>query len=452
MNNLKPQHLIILSFLFVIFIGSLLLKLPFATTNKNISYINALFTATSATIVTGLNVLDTGNDFTFFGQLIILILIQIGGLGFMTILIFLSLLLNQKFTIKQKLIIQESITQYQQKNLKQLLKEIIFIVLFFEIIGALILYFRFRNFYHLKNALWQAIFHSISAFCNAGFSLFASSLINFSSDFYVIITIALLIVFGGLGFIVLYEIKDIIFLKKKIRKNISLFSFHSKIILVTTFALIFSSAILIYFFENNNSFLNFPENKKILISLFHSITPRTAGFNAIDMQHLSLPTLFITMILMFIGGSPCSTAGGIKTSSFFILINYFIILLKGQNKIMIFKRTISDELIKRTLAVFFISLLVIIIAILFLFIIDAQYEHIKYNQNNFLNLLFEAISAFGTVGLSLGITSKLVVFEKIIIICLMLIGRIGPLMIALSIFTAKENLKYEYAEEKILIG
>lgn len=449
--NLKPHQIILISFVSVIFIGSLLLYLPFCNTSK-LSYIDAVFTATSATCVTGLIVKDTPNQFTFLGEFVILVLIQLGGLGLMTFSIFFSLMLRKKLSIKDRLVLKESLTQYPVENFSQILRNIIMMVLCFEIIGALFLFLRFKFHYNFDNSLWIAVFHSVSAFCNAGFSLFSNSLNNFYNDGWIIIPVMLLIIIGGIGFIVIYEIKNLI-LKRKFYRNKPNLSFHSKAVLYTTFILILTGFILLFVFEYNSILKNKSFIDKAAITLFQAVTPRTAGFNTIDINTLTVPSIVIIILLMFVGGSSGSTAGGIKTTTIFVIFNYLRCTLKGHYQTFVFKKNIPRSITKKAVTILILSSSIVIAGIVMLTITeDINISLMKNIKSTFLEIVFEAVSAFGTVGLSLGITPMLARWSKVIIILLMFIGRLGPLLIVLSIFEKEEELKYEFPDENILIG
>lgn len=450
--KLNAQQIIFISFVSVIFCGSFLLNFGFSQ-NEKTDYVDSLFTATSATCVTGLTSVDISTNYNFFGQLIILILIQVGGLGFMTFSIFFTMIVRKKLSIKDKLILQESFIQYPVENFRQVLKNVVQSVFIIEFIGMLILFFRFKLHYHYKNALWLSIFHSVSAFCNAGLSLFTTNLINYNNDGWIVLTIGSLIVIGGIGFLVIYEFKNIM-LSKKIYKNKINFSFHTKSVILVTFILIFVGTLLLFIFENSNPYLISKKwSEKFYIALFQAITPRTAGFNTIDLNYFTLPSIILIMILMFIGGSPGSTAGGIKTTTAFVLFNYLRCTLQGLPKIFVFKRTISFSVITQSVLILILAFLIVIAGIIMISISEnSNIPLIKKLNSPFLSIIFEVISAFGTVGLSLGITPLLNSFSKIILILLMLIGRLGTLLAVLSIIEKETKINFEYPEDRILIG
>lgn len=440
---LKPAQVMVLSFAVVIFIGALILMMPISSqTREATSFINAIFTATSAVCVTGLAVVDTGTYWSVFGKTVIMILIQIGGLGFMTMATTIAILLGKKIGLKNRLVMQETLGQFSIAGVIRLTKYVFIATISIEFIGALLLSTRFIPLFGWKNGIYYSIFHAVSAFCNAGFDLMGNyaSLTAFATDPVVSLTIMSLIVIGGLGFVVLAELSTF----KAFRK----LSLHTKIVLITTGSLILGGFILIFALEYNNpgTIGNFTLGEKIVASLFHSITPRTAGFNTLDLNALSMPSRFITMILMFIGGSPGSTAGGLKTTTFAIMLLSIVAMFKGSEEINFAHRRISRETVSRSLGIVFISTIWIVSMSLLLII---------FEPNRSLEaIMFESISAFGTVGLSLGITPSLSIMGKVILAVMMFFGRIGPLTIVYALSnrssaSARDLLRYP--EGKIMV-
>ncbi len=422
----------------VITIGTILLSLPAASsTGRSIGFINALFTATSATCVTGLIVLDTGKDFSSLGQLIILILFQSGGLGIMTMSTMFAFLIGKKISLRQRLIIQESLNQFSIGGLVRLAKYILIFTAVIEVVGATILFFCWQKIYSPLQALYLAIFHSISAFCNSGFSLFSDSIMRYKGDLIINLTFITLIILGGIGFLVLLELFQY-------GKNGTL-SLHAKLALKISLMLILSGFIIIFLVESNNPStlgkLNFPE--KIYGSIFQSVTARTAGFNTIHIGSMQNATLFLIIILMFIGASPSSTGGGVKTTTFGLFILYTWSSLTGKEGIHLFKRRVSPDIIPKALTVITLSLVLVITMTILLSYVEGE---------NFIKILFEVVSAFGTVGLSTGITPSLSIAGKIIIIITMFTGRIGPLGLVLSLIQKREPEIIKYPEEKIMVG
>ena len=448
-KKLTPVQLVVLSFMTVIITGAILLMLPFSSTsNKFTDPITAIFTATSATCVTGLVVVDTGTHWSLFGQIVILLLIQIGGLGYMTISTFFLIFSNRRITLRQRFMLKEGLNVYKLTGIISFARTIFFTVLFFEGLGAFALSLRFlRNFAPIKSA-WMGIFHSISAFCNSGFDITSGfkSFTGYVNDLTLNLTIMTLIIFGGIGFYVIWEILNKI--KDRFtsgeRKKLSL---HSKLALRITAMLIITGAIVIFLIEWNNpgTMASLPLRGKILSSFFHSITPRTAGFNTLNTGMMNPATLLFTIFLMFIGGSPGGTAGGIKTTTFAVVIFLLFSAFKEKTPITSNGRTIKLSIVRR--AVFIMGFAIFIILVSTFSILIAQGQ-----KFSLLQVLFEVTSAFGTVGLTTGITRELSSFSRIVIIATMFIGRIGPLSFILSFATRKEKIHPEYPEEEVAVG
>ena len=442
----NPPIFVLYSFMLAIFIGTLLLLLPRATVEgEHTSLLDALFTSTSATCVTGLIVKNTGTHFTLLGKSIILLLIQIGGLGIMTVSSAFAMILGQKLTASSENLIQNVVGESNKVDMLSLLKNIILVTIIFEIIGALLLYSTFKkltiNGELLSNfeVIYYSIFHSISAFCNAGFSLFEDSFIGFKSNFNINFVITFLIIFGGIGFPVLVDIKRN-FMEKF---RFSRFSLHTKIVLCGTTFLLILGFVSYFISEYNCTMKNFSLIDRIYSSYFQSVTTRTAGFNTIDTSALSKPSVFTSVLFMFIGASPGSTGGGIKTTAFVILVVAVIAMLRGSRDVNIFKRKVSESIINKVMVLITISLTLLSVMIFLLLLI----EPFPFEQT-----VFEAFSAFGTVGLSMGITPFLSSLGKVIIIILMYFGRVGPLTLIFAISEMKAKTSYLFTEEKISIG
>ncbi|NOZ61398.1 MAG: hypothetical protein GXO74_06925 [Calditrichaeota bacterium] len=451
-KNLKfwaSSRILIASFLIIILIGTALLSLPQAVHGQRLSLADALFTATSATCVTGLIVVDTGAKFTHFGQLVILIMIQLGGLGIMTFSTFFVFLLVGKFTFSERTIIQETMTQSPFKNIASLLKTIFFFTAFIEIVGGILLAFRFLPTMGLHKSLYFGIFHSISAFCNAGFSLFSDSFIHYRSDISVNLILITLIVLGGLGFVVLHEIRHFIFQRRKDKAR--KLSFHSRVVISISAVLIIAGTVIFFLLEWGNAIEKMPLAGKFFVSLFQSITCRTAGFNTVDISILSNSTLFFMIILMYIGASPGSCGGGIKTTTAGVIWAMLRARFKNLQEVNIAYRRLPEEIVSRAISIAFFSSVIIIVATILLMITEQGSISHQASRGLFLETLFEVVSAFGTVGLSTGITSTLSVAGKIILALTMFIGRLGPLTIALAI-GQKQLPSFKYAQEKLLIG
>ena len=438
--NKSVTSVIISFFLVTIFSGTILLMLPFSTARGSISPEDALFTSASAVTVTGLIVKDTAVDFTPFGQVIILILLQVGGLGFMTLSTFTILLMGKSFSLTDMTIIENDFTSGSYKNLRELVKKIILMTFSMELVGAVILYLQFTR---LKGThrVFASLFHSVSAFCNAGFSIFSNNFENYTSHWGINFTLMVLIITGGIGFLVLNEVG--LFVRRKI-KNFSKFSLHSKLVCISSGILILTGFLVILIEEllNKNQRLSF--GAKVLSSMFQSVTARTAGFNTINLNYLSFASIFIIILLMFIGASPGSTGGGIKTSSASVVIAYFRSRLRGKENIDIFYRNIPAKAIEKAFIVIIISFLLIS----FFFLLLLTFEP-KFKMSH---LLFEVVSAFGTVGLSMGITPELTLMSKLTVIATMFVGRIGPLTLLIALSKKESRGVFKYPEEQIMIG
>lgn len=450
--RLEPPQAIVVSFLCVILFGAFLLNLP-ASTNDNTSLgiVNSLFTATSATCVTGLIVKDTGSHFSPFGRMVILMLIQAGGLGIMTFSTMFAIFLGRKLTISQNLTVQKALGHTRIQGLRELILYIIKFTFSIEIIGAALLYLRWAPISGASTlaVIEKAAFHSVSAFCNAGFSLFSRSLEGFYSDKAVLAIFAALIIIGGMGFIVFLDIPKLKFWRKDRRLIFSRISIQTKIVLLVTILLILFGTIGIFLLEGDYALKGMGLKEKLVCSMFTSITPRTAGFSVLSIETLRPATLFMLMILMFIGASPGSTGGGIKTVTFGVMIAAFVSMIRNRDRISIFRKTIPRQTYRRAAVIVLLGLGLVALSTLLLSITETAASG---NNRYFLNILFEATSAFGTVGLSTGITPGLSGLGKLIIICTMFIGRIGPLTIALAVAMRKGKINYAYPEEKLMVG
>ncbi|MEG1848204.1 MAG: TrkH family potassium uptake protein [Lachnospiraceae bacterium] len=441
-NGMPTMKVLSMGFALIILTGACLLCLPAASRDGGSEpFINALFTATSATCVTGLIIADTYQNWTMFGQIIILALIQIGGLGFMTIGMYVAVILKKKIGLKERESIHESVSTLEVAGVVRLVRFIIRWTFLIELAGAVFLSIRFIPSRGLLKGIYYGIFHSISAFCNAGFDLMGdeemySSFVNYEGDVIINLTIMALIVIGGLGFIVWDDIR-------RNKLHFKKYMLHSKIVITTTMALILGGAILFAIFENDNLFADMTVKEKILGSLFSSVTPRTAGFNTVDSAGLSNASKLLTMLLMFIGGSSGSTAGGIKTTSFFVAVCFAgatIRRTQGANK---FGRRLDEEAIRKANAVIIINLSLALTAAAVIFAIQPL---------PFEDVMFEVFSAIGTVGMSTGITRELYDISKILIIALMYFGRLGSLSFALMFAQRKIIPPVQLPVEKIVVG
>lgn len=441
-NRLSSTQLIALSFLAVIGIGTGLLLLPWATKpGESTSLLQAAFTAVSATCVTGLIVVDTFSHWTIFGQLVILVMIQIGGLGFMTVTVWFSFLMKRKIGLKERGLLQESVNTLQIGGIVKLVRKILLGTLFIEGAGAVILSLRFVREFGPGKGIYYGIFHSISAFCNAGFDLMGtraafSSLTAYAGDVVVNLTVMLLIIIGGIGFLVW---DDLLTNRLHFRK----YRLHTKIVLVTTGILIFGGALLFSLFEWNNSLSSAPLAVKLLGPLFQSVTCRTAGFNTLDTGSLTEGTKLMMSSLMFIGGSPGSTAGGIKTTTIAVMFFYLRSTLLKEKGASVFGRRLEESAVKRAGGILFLSLSMDVAAALALLAIEGA---------PLANVMFEVFSALGTVGITAGLTPGLSVASKLILMVMMYCGRLGSLTFALIFTENRQNSLLQQPTEKIIIG
>jgi trk system potassium uptake protein TrkH len=438
----QPAQVLAISFAAAILLGALLLMLPFCTTSGRISFIDALFTSTSAICVTGLIVVDTATYFTTAGQCVILLLIQLGGLGIMTFSTMVLLAAGRSITISDRILVQEGYHPGSPRDFKALIKSVFLFTAAIEGAGFILLFFRFLQDEPWARACFSGLFHSISAFCNAGFSVYSDNLMGFRGDILVNLTVAHLIIFGGLGFLVIGEVgKAAAGLLRGMKLKLSL---HSKLVLVTTTALIIGAFFIFLALENNGALRDFSWKDKILASFFQVVTPRTAGFNTINLTTLGTAAVLLHMFLMFIGASPGSTGGGVKTSTFGVVLAFIRSKIAARDSVHVFYRTIPQNNVLKAFTVISLSITLIFLAV-FVVMISQPGMFMK-------EVFYEVFSGFGTVGLSLGITSQLNVLGKLTIILVMYAGRIGPLTLLLAFSRRRALGKYEYVEENVLIG
>ena len=441
-SHLTQTQFIAYGFLGIILIGSLLLMLPISSkTGETSSFLNCLFTATSASCVTGLVAYDTWSHWSLFGQLVILAMIQIGGLGFVTIGVFLSIVLRRKIGIKERWLMQESVNTLEIGGVVRLAQKIIVGTAIFEGTGAVLLAIRFIPQFGLVRGIYYGIFHSVSAFCNAGFDLMGcqgpySSLVNYYNDWLVNLVVMSLIVIGGIGFIVWEDLN---------RHGLHFHRYmpHTKIVLLTTFVLLFGSAWLFYQFEKNHLLVGMDTSGKILTSLFSSVTARTAGFNTVDTGALTDASKMLTVILMFIGGSPGSTAGGVKTTTIIVMYLHLWSSIQRTYGVNAFGRRLEDDVLKRASAIFMVNLTLALGASLFI---------MATQQFPVMDVLFESFSASGTVGMTTGITRDLNSWSRLVIAFLMYCGRVGSLSFALSFTQHKKVARVQQPVGRITIG
>ncbi len=454
-TKFSPAKVLVYGFITIILMGTFLLSLPISSKNgHSVGILDALFTSTSAVCVTGLAVVNTLDHWTFFGQLVILVLIQIGGLGFMSMITAGFLFFRKRITLKDRILIKESYNQNELSGMVKLVLNIFKGTIMIESVCAIILAIIFR----LKgdgiiSSIWKGIFISISAFCNAGFDIIgSSSLTPFQSDVLFNLIIMFLIIAGGIGFAVwidLLNIKAFFNKEVKFRVFVNRLSLHTKLAIMTSFILILAGAIFTFAVEYNNPYTlgNMDTGSKILASFFQSVTLRTAGFNTIDISKAGNSTQFFYILQMFIGGSPGGTAGGVKTVTISIIMVAIISAIRGKNKMVVFNKCIKDEVLYKALSVIMLNVSMVIVSTMILTMSEAGSGY------SFLDFLYETASAVGTVGLTLGLTPELSVVGKVVIILCMFFGRLGPITIALA-FTAEDESKnlFNYPEGRVLVG
>lgn len=441
-----PLRLLAGSFLALIFAGAGLLKLPAATPpDQPIGWIDALFTATSATCVTGLAVRDTGTGFTFFGQLVILVLIQLGGLGIMTFSLFVLALFGRKVSLAQRSILEQTVASSIGNDLRPLLKLVFLFTFGSEAVGALLLYARWAPAMGAAEAVWPAVFHSISAFCNAGFGLWRDSLTAWRGDAWTVLTVSALIILGGLGFLTVSEIRR----SGRLRSRLSV---HSRLALVVSAVLIVLGTVAIFLLETNRAFRDLPLGEQVLAAFFQSVTTRTAGFNTVDFGALAPGTLFLVMIFMFIGGSPGSCAGGIKTTTLGVLAVATATRLKGLRHANVFARTLAPETVRNALTIALFGTTVVIAGLFALLLLEVPGRSLEEERALFIDYLFETVSALGTVGLSTGITADLSPASRLLVSLLMFLGRLGPLTIGAAVASAGRTHDWQHPEEEVMVG
>lgn len=433
--HLSPSQLLILVFFTAIMLGTCLLKLPIASYHY-VRWIDALFTATSAMTVTGLSTIDSAKEYTLFGQFVIIALIQLGGLGIVSFALLIFIMLGKKIGLKERILIQQSLNQTSLGGVIKLVRNLFLFSFIIEFIAMLFLSIRWIPEYGFWRGVFYSFFHSISAFNNAGFSLWSDNLIRYVGDPIVNIGITGLIILGGIGFTVMSDIWN----KKSFRK----LSLHSKIMIIGTILTNLLAMAFIYILEYHNphtlGHLSTPD--KLWASYFQAVTTRTAGFETMDLDNLQEPTALLFLLLMFIGAGSASTGGGIKLTTFIVIVISVITFIKGKQEIVLAKRTIANSILLKSLAISSIALLAIFLSVFVLCITE---------KAPFLKVLFEVISAFGTVGLTMGLTTKLTIIGKIIIVMMMFIGKLGPLTLAVSI-AKSEQASIRYPNEDILTG
>lgn len=442
--SLSTTHLLLLSFVVAILIGTGLLCLPISSANGQATpFIDALFTATTSTCVTGLTTVTTVAHWSLFGQIVILILIQIGGLGVITALTGITAFVYQKLGLANRFLLQDTMNITTMSGIVSFLKRVIMGTFAIEAIGALLYAFVFVKDFGLKG-IWISVFTSVSAFCNAGIDIIAdNSLVNYATNPIVNLTTCFLIVLGGLGYIVWWDVLGLFRNKNKNYKSLSL---HSKIVLSSTFVLIFVGAVLFFIFEYNNplTMQNLSLFDKVQTSFFQSVTTRTAGFFTLPQENLTNASSVVSLLLMFIGGSPAGTAGGVKTVTMVVVFVSALATIQNKQDTNLFDRKISKDIIRKSIAVVSVSFAIAFLSTLLLSIAS---------NANFLDIIYETVSATATVGLSRSLTPTLNVFGKIIVICTMYLGRVGPISMAIAFNVKRENKNIiKNPKEDICVG
>jgi trk system potassium uptake protein TrkH len=445
-RHFSPARIFVLSFAGVILAGGFLLCFPFSATKGNLRFVDALFSSTSAVCVTGLVVIDVGKDLSTLGQVITIFLFQIGGLGIITFSTVFFVLMGRGISFKGREIVQSTFLHTPRRDFIVIAKAVLWFTLITEFIGTLFLFIRFSRDFPPGTALYHAVYNAISAFNNCGYSLFSDNLMGYQGDVIVNLTVMGLIVQGGIGFIVQYEVVSWL---KGVQKRLSA---HTKIVIITTTLLILSGAFLFYVFERNHIIKDVPVLNKILASLFQSVTPRTAGFNTVDIGALTNATILLLLIFMFIGASPGSTGGGVKTSSAALLVLLLWNRLKENEDVNVFNRTIPKEIVSRAISIIFASAFSVAIITSVLLIAGGGNLPPLESRHYFVEYLFDTVSAFGTVGLSMGVTPKLNDLQKYALILMMFAGRVGPLTLAFSLSRGGAKRGITYAEEGVMVG
>jgi trk system potassium uptake protein TrkH len=446
--KVTPAKRIVFLFALAIIIGTILLSLPLAAESGRVSAIDALFTATSAVCVTGLTVVNTGIVFSRFGEIVILILVQLGGLGLMVFSTLFFLALGGRISLGQRMTLSETFGADSGINSGTILRSVFILTFVMEALGTLILYIPFSSRMSAPEALYSALFHSVSAFCNAGFSIFSRGLSEYDQSVVTLLAMAFLIIIGGLGFSVVSELSG------RLRKSGDRkpWSLQTKIVLTATGILLVGGGAAYFLLEKGNALSGYPLHLKIIHSFFQSATSRTAGFDPVNETSFSNLSLLLTVFLMIIGGSPGSTAGGIKTTSFMIIMAAIVSRLRGNPGVNIFRRTVGTETVIKAISIFVLAAMVIFAATMILMLVESNFVPHRIGKDTALDYFFETVSAFGTVGLSLGITSGLGAAGKAVLVLVMFTGRVGLLTMAYAIARMEGTDRIVYSEENVMIG
>jgi trk system potassium uptake protein TrkH len=448
-DNLSPAALLVGSFAAAILVGTVLLMLPMASTGKPLTALEALFMSTSAVCVTGLAVVDPGTRLTEFGQVVLLLLVQGGGLGIMTFALFVAVVVGRGMSMRDRAAVLDSIHHSQTHELRRLLRHVLRFTLIVEGAGALALWLAWRD--RVPDAGFASVFHAVSAYCNAGFSLFSDNLVRFRGDAWTNLVITGLVIVGGLGFLVTFELRDWVFDRLR-RKQPRAFSLQARLVLATTAGLLLGGALTFAVLEWNNELKQLPLGEKVLAVWFQSAAARTAGFNTIAFDQAAAGTLLVTMALMFVGGAPGSTAGGIKVTTFALLLALVRSRSRGRRRAHVFARSIPDQTMDRALTLTLLSVTLVLFATLALVVTELGDEPALTANPRFLALLFEVVSALGTVGLSTGITPGLSGPGQVLVSLMMFAGRVGPLTLSLAVASRREKGHFRYAEENVMVG
>ncbi|WP_028316768.1 TrkH family potassium uptake protein [Desulfatibacillum aliphaticivorans] len=445
----NANQLAVMGFMGLIVLGALLLMLPISSRGESLNLLDALFTATSAVCVTGLTVVDTGTHFTGFGQAVILILIQAGGLGIMILTSSILFMLGKRLSLTLSDGVSGAFLPARHISMGGMIKITLAWTFLFELTAAVILFARWAVDFSPGKALWLAIFHSVSAFCNAGFSLFPDSLSGYVGDPLINGVIMALIICGGIGFFVMIDFW--VCARSRFRPGRRL-SFHSRIVLTATLFLIFFGALALWAIEHNHNLQGLSLHQSIMRSLFQSVTARTAGFNTMEIPELANASLFLLIMLMFIGGAPGSTAGGIKVTAASVLVIAVRSRLQGMQKASWAGRSLSRADLERALVLILLSGALVGLITMLLLITELGGAAHTHSRGLFLELLFESVSAFGTVGLTTGVTPSLTPTGRLLVIFAMFIGRLGPFTLVYAMESRREPVRMQFPEEKIMIG
>ncbi len=445
----RPAQLSLLGFASAIAVGTALLLLPISTRSGSLSLVDALFTATSAVCVTGLIVVDTGQYFTPFGQFVIMLLIQVGGLGIMTISTGLLIGLGRRASIQAKMAMAEDMAVMRVRDHRYLVRSVVLLTLGFEVVGFVCLLPVFWREHGFLRGAWLAAFHAVSAFCNAGFSLYSDSLCAYRTNLWLNVVVCALIVAGGIGFVVLWDLWQC---RPRGDAHRSRLTLHTKLVLSATGVLIVAGTLLVWGIERNVSLAGMGWFGQLQCAFFQSVTARTAGFNTIAIDQMSNATLFILAMLMFVGASPCSTGGGIKTTTVAVLVAVALSRFRGRESASIAKRRVPANVVSRSVTLALAATVLVCLFTAMLMIVEqGEVAHVQ-SRGMFLSLFFEAVSAFGTVGLSMGATSTLSVAGKLLVTLLMYIGRVGPVALMLALAKREGADPIRYPDESVVIG